>query len=692
MLPLSTMLCNKNRRARRCIRQLLTMSLTDAYPLDEADLLDAYRLHISGGTFNQVSGHHNEYHFAGNLVQPQGENGITILERNISGDSLYNSEQRFPPPQCHPDTRIAVQNTIQAWADESDQASRVMWLYGPAGAGKSSIAQTMAEKWAAEDALVATFFFARWRMGGSSGKSLFPTIAYQLALQIPQLRRGIGEAVEADPAICNKTIEEQARALLVNPLEQLDVAAQKPYLVIIDGLDECDGKPMQKRIVTMIFRMLVENHLPIRFLICSRPEPNIRETFDALPPNAHFRRLVLDETFNPGRDILHYLRERFAEIRQKRLPNHFETGVSWPSERDIEKLVQNASGQFIYAATVIKFVDDEYCHPVEQLELVLGLSAGQTNTAVFADLDALYTFILTTNPNVSLLVRILGAFFAISEDERLCVSFLDALLGLPRGSIRFALRGLHSILFIPDSDDDQIQLHHTSIRDFLFNPTRAGTFFLDINQYHKDLGWRCFSIVEDNVENPERHSSTIVSYAHYHWMYHPLQLPLSERDNFIRHCLRCFRDSMDPDRLKILCGDAKSMERRFFYIIDFLRIIDIQASQSPDSPWTMGFQHDLDDTWNTLLRTLFDPIPEVLEFCMASSVEWFGPWPYIYSSLGVILQQLLAGPWNGKERTYDCDKMWRFVLGSPSPMIRLRAAEIALQLLGYSGIEANCTP
>ncbi|KAJ7726423.1 hypothetical protein B0H14DRAFT_3519097 [Mycena olivaceomarginata] len=474
-------------------------------------LHDASLVHISGGTFTQVAGHHNEYHVAGNLVQPQGENGaswITILTRNISGGSFHNSEQRFPPPQCHPDTRIAVQNTIHAWADEGGQASSVMWLYGPAGAGKSAIAQTMAEKWAAEDALAAAFFFARWRAGGSSGKSLFPTIAYQLALQIPKLRTVIGMAVEADPAICNKTIEDQARVLLVNPFKQLDTSAEKPYLVIIDGLDECDDKLMQNRIITIIFRMLVEDHLPIRFLICSRPEPNIRETFDSLPPNAQFRRLMLDESFNPSRDILHYLRDRFSEILQRRLPNHSKAGASWPSERDLESLVQKASGQFIYAATVIKFVDNEYCNPVKQLELVLGLSASQTNTAVFADLDALYTFILSTNPNVTLLVRILGSFFAIAEEGR-CMSFLDAFLGLVHGSVRLALRGLHSLLFIPNSDDRRIRLYHTSIQDFLFNPTRAGIFFVNIHKHHEDSAWRCFSIIQDSVEDPGRNSHAV---------------------------------------------------------------------------------------------------------------------------------------------------------------------------------------
>ncbi|KAJ7847241.1 hypothetical protein B0H14DRAFT_3138568 [Mycena olivaceomarginata] len=126
----------------------------------------------SGGTFNQVAGNVN--YVTGNLIQSR----ISLLQRNIAGDALHNSEQRFPPPLCHPDTRTAVQSTIQVWAADRDhQAPSVMWLYGPAGAGKSAVAQSMAENWAADNLLAASYFFARWRAGGSSGKTLFPTIA-----------------------------------------------------------------------------------------------------------------------------------------------------------------------------------------------------------------------------------------------------------------------------------------------------------------------------------------------------------------------------------------------------------------------------------------------------------------------------------------------------------------------------------
>jgi hypothetical protein len=75
-------------------------------------LIDAYRLHISGGTFNKIQRlQQNEYHVGGDLIQSRGENGqqsftasvtpglrtrcagFSILERHIAGDAFYNSEQ-----------------------------------------------------------------------------------------------------------------------------------------------------------------------------------------------------------------------------------------------------------------------------------------------------------------------------------------------------------------------------------------------------------------------------------------------------------------------------------------------------------------------------------------------------------------------------------------------------------------------
>lgn len=86
---------------------------------------------------------------------------------------------------------------------------------------------------------------------------------------------------------------------------------------------------------------------------------------------------------------------------------------SWPSERDLDRLVYSASGQFIYAATVV-----EYCHPMQQLDIVLSLSTTEIGTSPPAELDTLYACILSANANVPLTMCILGAYFAIPNSNR----------------------------------------------------------------------------------------------------------------------------------------------------------------------------------------------------------------------------------------------------------------------------------
>jgi hypothetical protein len=56
-------------------------------------------------------------------------------------------------------------------------------------------------------------------------------------------------------------------------------------------------------------------------------------------------------------------------------------------------LVEKSSGTFIYAATVLRYIDDEYSHPAERLDDVLRLDPQSTTP-----LDNLYTQILSTSP------------------------------------------------------------------------------------------------------------------------------------------------------------------------------------------------------------------------------------------------------------------------------------------------------
>jgi hypothetical protein len=106
--------------------------------------------------------------------------------------------------------------------------------------------------------------------------------------------------------------------------------------------------------------------------------------------------IVLDEKYAPNDDIRRYLEDEFFRIFTKRNIS------SIPSDTDIDHLVSKASGQFIYASTVIKFIDDDDYSPSEQLDIVLNLRPACLPSP-YAQLDQLYIQIFSQQPDVRFL-------------------------------------------------------------------------------------------------------------------------------------------------------------------------------------------------------------------------------------------------------------------------------------------------
>ena len=101
---------------------------------------------------------------------------------------FHNSKEHFNPPKCHPNTCLAILTKIMKWIKwEEDLNMFIMWVYGPARAGKSVIVQTISEMYENEMILLASFFFSRNDPFCSNFNPLIATIAYQITLNLPQV-------------------------------------------------------------------------------------------------------------------------------------------------------------------------------------------------------------------------------------------------------------------------------------------------------------------------------------------------------------------------------------------------------------------------------------------------------------------------------------------------------------------------
>ncbi|KAF8959316.1 hypothetical protein BDZ97DRAFT_1610639, partial [Flammula alnicola] len=322
------------------------------------------------------------------------------LQEAVAASAFHNSEQHVDPPKCHPNTRLAVLQKIMEWIQNSeDRDTWIMWLNGAAGAGKSAIARSIAEMCERVKLPLATFFFFRTDPTRNTSKPLVATLAYQLAINFPLTRKIIVEALDRDPLVFGRSFESQLKALIIEPLlqirQQSDSSANltSPFLIILDGLDECDGRDVQTNIIHAISDALRDTGLPLVCLIASRPEQQINMAFDSRKVTNIVTRLPLDNTYLPDEDIRLFLNDKFAEIKESHPFKHL-IDSSWPPKDVAENIVEKSSGQFIYASVVINFVSSSRHHPVQRLEIVRGIRPARLDTP-FAQLDALYMHIFS---------------------------------------------------------------------------------------------------------------------------------------------------------------------------------------------------------------------------------------------------------------------------------------------------------
>ena len=305
--------------------------------------------------------------------------------------------------------------------------------------------------------------------------------------------------MELDPTLHTKSMVAQLQTLIVNAFRCLSPLPERSYLVIIDGLDECRDKETQQLILQLLCETITVHKLPLRFLIGSRPESHIRDSFNQESLYTVTRRVVLDEAFDPGKDIRLFLQDGFAKICAKNsILSHVER--PWPKEGIIDLLVQRSSGQFIYAATVLKFVGADFCSPTKQLALVL-----KPDPTAFSDLDQLYTQILSVYPSTVNIVQILGIIITSKSNVP---EVIEDILGMEKGELELVLRGLSSLMdgkprwnnfgyhspSIPD-------FAHASFPDYLFDSSRSGPFYVNQQEYENQVTIRSFEFIMQSIRS-----------------------------------------------------------------------------------------------------------------------------------------------------------------------------------------------
>jgi hypothetical protein len=321
------------------------------------------------------------------------------------------------------------------------------------------------------------------------------TLASQLIAAIPAAAPLVEAAMRAEPSVVtgDASLATQLDLLLLTPFlavvddETLgETLAKGPFLIVIDGLDECEDRQAVEEFIDHILNFFEEHPtVPLRIFITSRVEQHIRTCLET-------NRVVLGnlDSHSAKSDIENFLEASFTSVAKKDrvVRAYVRIHGPWPTKSDKRKLMEHINGSFVLASTMFKYIvrpptEEDPTTPMERLPLTLGMNG----------LDGLYSQTLAHSQHLPHFHNVLSTI-ALYGDA-LPIIEISEILGIEAFEVVHILLKLQAIIHVPGSDEEgEVTLCHTSLRDFLTTKSRSGPFFVPPS-FHLYLSYYCFSSV-----------------------------------------------------------------------------------------------------------------------------------------------------------------------------------------------------
>jgi WD40 repeat protein len=424
---------------------------------------------------------------------------------------------------CMENTREQLLSDITSWV-QAPAASAVFWLNGLAGTGKSTISRTICDRFATKNLLGASFFMSRQVAERRHAPNVVRTIAYQLARQQAAFAEAISAKLRDSPDIASSEgLQKLATELLFQPAGVL--AADAGLLVVIDALDECaeddSGRPGGD-LLPLLLRGLLKLSGRVKLLLTSRAEPEIMRMFElaSLGSQHNVVRLHDLDSSVVRSDIRKYLVRSFADIAS----SSSDPGLQdWPSQADIDALVNLTDVLFVFAVTVVRFVSTPKHSPRARLDILLARRDSKSAMPYYF-LDQLYLQVLQSSvfcdrpgDTYELCERLrdtVGVIIAAQQPLSLAVHTI--LLPSEVADVQYTVTSLSALLL--NENHEPVRIFHPSFLDFITDSRRCddARFLISPEEHHLRLACGCLALLNRhlrynmaNLDNPDVANSRV---------------------------------------------------------------------------------------------------------------------------------------------------------------------------------------
>jgi len=434
---------------------------------------------------------------------------------------------------CMPGTRARFLEEVFALLTVP-AGPHIAWVAGMAGTGKTSIALTLCRMiWADTTVLLGGSFFCSRSTGTierTEVERIVPMLVTLLARQLPVYASALAKQLVDYPDVAHWSVHSQVKHLLTLPFEDLR-RRDGQIVFVIDALDECSD---QGKLVELIDALAdFKSAISVKFLLTSRPEMYIRRTPISNPNLSSLLQLHTIDRAQVTADMHFYIDKTLSRASGM---------TAWYSQLDVEALVQQSCGLFIFASTALKYILDRANDEGRRDRLRKVSSAIGQGKVLAAPLDQIYELVLTAasrpdrvdDDELTDMRRVLACI--LTARASLSVRAMADLIEIGPGSLRGALERLSSLVHVPEDDTEpSIRTLHASFGDYMFD--RAASYIRITAAFGHDIfasaclrrmAWNdlCFNVSRSRSSfepNPKAAPDWIplsLLYACLHWAHH----------------------------------------------------------------------------------------------------------------------------------------------------------------------------
>jgi hypothetical protein len=224
-----------------------------------------------------------------------------------------------------------VFDTIDSWLADP-KASRVFWITGKPGVGKTAIAAWLCY----HRCEIAAFHLCRYgHTQKADPRRAVLSVAYQLSSQLPDYQARLN-ALDLKSLVAESNAPTLFDSLIVQPLSGNFPRPERSIVILIDALDEAT-EGGRNELASFIASEFTRTPEWLRLIITSRPDPEVTQPLQGLTP------YVLDTSAPENeRDLRQYLDRELGSL----------VGGKHATRAAVEAIIERSEGVFLYVLCV----------------------------------------------------------------------------------------------------------------------------------------------------------------------------------------------------------------------------------------------------------------------------------------------------------------------------------------------------